>query len=477
MAALRYGLGDADGIFIFFVWFGVMLMALVFALGGSNLYYHGHVPLIITMAQAHSLSISTIMSRYANRELARMQQWASSYLGLDRPRVRTRDIAAVWRWRISHRRPPSPGHSTGWKEIEQGALVELSIAGVYPHVTCFVRFDAAAFALRWTHESFVSLHTIVGIRLVEGTANGWSTSWERSHGAVTFGSIAPAAARGGRKSICIDFHNSLHTGMCTLELRLAGSRADRWYKELQSLQEASASVLCKNGTDVRYLRWCMGCMRKASNNSAGCFVRRSEFDAVLKRANSDLRGEALSEALSFADVVPLSTSLPLDAYGRFNIAQVTGALVQLATAQPEIKALFDQYSNSGHLGKAEWLAFMRMEQLAASSSELIQEVSGIAGTTLDDHNRTMLQAAAATFDEASGLLSGMGGALSRFALLLLSPDNDAVAPPLDMDISQPLAHYWCACSHNSYIVGDQVTHTPTTPAPDALQTQPKHTLS
>ena len=45
----------------------------------------------------------------------------------------------------------------------------------------------------------------------------------------------------------------------------------------------------------------------------------------------------------------------------------------------------------------------------------------------------------------------------RFALQLLAPHNSAITPVVDEDLTQPLAHYWAACSHNSYIIGDQLT--------------------
>jgi len=56
--------------------------------------------------------------------------------------------------------------------------------------------------------------------------------------------------------------------------------------------------------------------------------------------------------------------------------------------------------------------------------------------------------------------STRGGTLDyeRFALMLLSPENRAVpVGAYAADHSQPLAHYWVATSHNSYVIGDQLT--------------------
>ncbi|KAL1507854.1 hypothetical protein AB1Y20_007462 [Prymnesium parvum] len=46
---------------------------------------------------------------------------------------------------------------------------------------------------------------------------------------------------------------------------------------------------------------------------------------------------------------------------------------------------------------------------------------------------------------------------TQFAMMLLRPRNDAIAPLPKQPLTEPLAHYWSACSHNSYIVGDQLT--------------------
>ena len=69
-------------------------------------------------------------------------------------------------------------------------------------------------------------------------------------------------------------------------------------------------------------------------------------------------------------------------------------------------------------------------------------------------------AAVATAPPSSG--AGEAGSqvrLRELALLLLSPQNNAVGPPpeVELDRSHPLTDYWTASSHNSYIVGDQIT--------------------
>ena len=69
-------------------------------------------------------------------------------------------------------------------------------------------------------------------------------------------------------------------------------------------------------------------------------------------------------------------------------------------------------------------------------------------------------------DRATDLYEA-GGALTsqQFGLQLLSSRNDAMCEELitssfpegGPSFDQPLTHYWTSCSHNSYIVGDQLT--------------------
>ena len=77
-------------------------------------------------------------------------------------------------------------------------------------------------------------------------------------------------------------------------------------------------------------------------------------------------------------------------------------------------------------------------------------------------------AARAAYARACGDAGSSRLSYMRFAMLLLSPENRAVPPnAYTADLSQPLSHYWVATSHNSYIVGDQLTGRSTREAGDA----------
>jgi hypothetical protein len=47
--------------------------------------------------------------------------------------------------------------------VAHGTLADLKVDDIFPRAKCFVQFDVALFAVRWTREHFVNLHTITEI--------------------------------------------------------------------------------------------------------------------------------------------------------------------------------------------------------------------------------------------------------------------------------------------------------------------------
>ena len=118
-----------------------------------------------------------------------------------------------------------------------------------------------------------------------------------------------------------------------------------------------------------------------------------------------------------------------------NLISIWMRLVQGYTVQDEIRAQFGKYAASGKMHLDGWRAFNDAEQGRSEQMELKEAFESTCDST-------------------------RGGTLDyeRFALMLLSPENRAVpVGAYAADHSQPLAHYWVAMSHNSYVIGDQLT--------------------
>ena len=68
-----YGFGDtADGIFLFFVFFGLTMLALQLIIGFASLGIESFVPKILLVARAHSISPWTIFCKVMRRKYARV---------------------------------------------------------------------------------------------------------------------------------------------------------------------------------------------------------------------------------------------------------------------------------------------------------------------------------------------------------------------------------------------------------------------
>jgi len=127
-----------------------------------------------------------------------------------------------------------------------------------------------------------------------------------------------------------------------------------------------------------------------------------------------------------------------------------------------------------------WLSFTRSEQLAQTGSmydfqqarmpqTMRASLSSDQYVVPDDKielARAQDRFASAAHSGSSGAGQNMGAEgvrhidLLQFSLLILNDQNDASAPNPDRsvdDVERPLSHHWTATSHNSYIVGDQLT--------------------
>ena len=249
-----------------------------------------------------------------------------------------------------------------------------------------------------------------------------------------------------------------------LRMRMPHEHADAWVTGLRTLLKMFPPVATPAHT-----RWSMSCMAATSKRGATGFIRRTELRSLLVRANASARltvtelDRALTAAQEEQAELPQWLSTPLIAgNGRrhmLNMHQITGLLVRLNTSSSAIQALFKKYATSGTMGVPDWLEFVSNEQMDQARQE---RSSHFRSSSSFEAEVARAQRRFEPSGQAGGESGGDRGFNElRFALQLLDAKNNAVshlreAGAVD-DLDEPLAQYWACTSHNSYLVGDQLT--------------------
>ena len=414
-------------------------------------------------------------------------------------RLSPRTSAAIYRFRtaaVVYR--PTPHRDTPKDIIPliMGNLADLYIVKVFPRSTCFLQVDIDAFTIRWTQKHFVILHAVTHIQLVATQAGGlgwkpssfaslWMSSMRSSHARGSRDSRRGSsphrtphrnstseeenAPRLGGRTVLLNVSYSDRGGVSrVLELRMLEARATAWAHGLQRLLN-----LVPNTASPAHWRWSLSCMAATSERGATGYLRSSELRALLVRANASSRmtTHELEAALQHVGEREDEAELPQWLHGaatvdshRHNLLaaqKIAGLLFQLSTASHHITQQFDEYAQQDRMSRAEWLNFIRTEQMPRPDAH----EEGCAGDFRFD-GRAELDAALQRFDGARSveLRADHGFSKLQFALQILSVRNDAVAPARptsDDQWAKPLAQYFTATSHNSYLIGDQLTGTST----------------
>jgi len=468
-----FGFGNSvDGLYLFLFIFAISMIGLMFLVGLAVLWMEGYVPRFLLVARAHSVSPFGILITALKLRVRLLRVKVVHALRLDRPRLSLATTTAIYQFRTLGARKHVLDAPKEVQRALKGELAELSIDGVLPPINCFVVVDLETFALRWSKEHFVCLQTVVNVQLSYGSVRTSrlglrANSAKRVHSqrfsldAVAQKSPATKDSRvhAPANELLISFNDvgEVLRVLKLVPLKDVSQACVQWYHGLRKLQ----SLLPEVGSAAHW-RWAMSCMAATSRRGAAGHLPRSAFRALLRRANagSEVSEDCIEGALcswqSSWNELLLAPWLAKAASGTgctnktFNAHQVTGVLLELSTSSQRITQLFKKYAASSRMDKEEWSRFVRGEQLDGANSSPRE-------TKRDSHHDSERGD-----DEVSVTLLAHDG-LSRlqFALQLLCPSNDAVSKAHDPseldDCEAPLTHYWISCSHNSYIVGDQLT--------------------
>jgi len=506
-----FGFGDtAEGVYLFCVFFGLAMVLLHLLVALVNLWITGLVPTILLVAQAHSMTPSTILIRVLARRARGAKRCIAHFLHLDVPHLTPWAAAAVysfhgkrslvraWAFTADLPREVLP--------VAEGVSCSLLIDKVFPRTWCFVHADLAAFAVRWTRTQFISLHSIERVDLKMNTVKSPRISVQISIPSPRRSDVSErASARKPSSEPRKKFWSWAHgTPNSTIEVRfndcggisrvlklqMSSKRGSEWVEGLRELLKLSRSP-----ASPAYWRWVLSCMAATSKAGASGFLPKSQIMPMLRRANANPKtstSELTHSLLTAAGVekradVPQWLQAAQSSSGRgagvLNAPQAAHLLLQLSTTSSGITELFTRYKHGDLMGLEGWLNFVKHEQLSKASLTRESSKAGFAResskagfarlVSKHDSDRihppaveTELAEAQDCFERAvdnqsTELQNTAGLSMLHFHLQLLSPANDAVTPaqgPSNKNTwGAPLAHYWHACSHNTYVVGDQLT--------------------
>lgn len=346
---------------------------------------------------------------------------------------------------------------------------------------------SAAFACEVSPHGNISRPDVGG-----GSTGGFLRLWSRHVG----GSFHVPAKSGERKLIYVVFH--AHDGVLR-RLWMEPPDAESAQLWLQGISVA-LQLWPRPHVPAAELEWMRAVFEAADRDRTGV-LERSELRALLHAANLGSTTSAVLEEALGSHMVRRGHRL----VGQLNFWQAAQLLIKLQTPREgELYDVFNRYAGgrsrivgdickdqhecaSSNLETEEsllsapqmliedWVAFQRNEQGQLDAAQARAQFRRY----LRERELTRARAcgggsALSIGGRFHGALAGSGPTsstaqnvpeesitLSDFRQLLLCEANSAIdANALTAkpgDFSHPLCHYWISCSHNSYLVGDQLT--------------------
>jgi len=552
---VKYGFGGtASGIYQFFILFGLTMLIFQIFSAVVKLWIEGRLPKILLVARAHSVPLSTIVSRVLLRRGKTLRRLLVTKLKLDMPRLSPQTVAAIYQFRSTRGRAQTGDVPDVVSPVVVGSLAELHINHVFPTTWCFIQVDLDAFVLRWAHGLFINLHLVQGIKQTfsQDQDKNWQrnffrlvtleplhrTSIRKSVGhkpdsvrsqavsgsarlsrgvsdlnqdmtaeRVSDKHISNAPEKEGAERVnsrrrdrldkwlaksasrrCRRLSHASHTfrhsrtssvqimysgdgGVIrVLELKMSDQRAAQWVKGLHAV-----ITMVPNCATLAHWRWAQSCVAACSKRGASGLLHRSELRALLRRANASPMVTDVDINAALDSVHSEEAHLEVhrwlqdtdDAACRhgssLNLRQVMGVLLRLSSSSRHLSELFNRYSDKSLMSMPDWLSFVSEQQLLIplNHQPLPQYAEhNLPETEMGTSQKRFERMVRAARNHKDHLAEAKINLL-QFSHLILSSDNNAVLPARnireDNHLEEPFAHYWTACSHNSYIVGDQLT--------------------